>query len=575
MTAPTLARGEGSAGMLTRAPDVLLLNGKIITVDDRFSIAQAIAIEGDRIAAVGSDAELRPLAGPSTLVLDLRGRAVVPGLIDGHAHLDREGLKSVFPSLGKVRSIADIQARIAELAAGAPAGEWIVTMPIGDPPAYFDVPEILAEKRFPTRHDLDLVAPDHPVYIRPIWGFWRHTPPLVSIANTRALELAGIGPDTPSPSPLVTIEKDANGMPTGVFRENTMMPIVELTLLRGIPGFTREDRARTLPRSFEAYQAYGTTSIFEEHGAATELIRAYKDAQARGDLSMRVALVFSPNWASVPRDIPLEDFVQAWCGWLGEPALGDDRLKITGMFVDIEPMPDNVARSQALPYTGWAGFNYDTALGRERTLELLLACARNDIRAVGIWPNMIDLFHEVHRRIPLNGRRWVLGHISALSERDIDRIAEMELVVTTHTNRYIYKEGHLLQERLGPEREHEISPLRSLMERGIPTALATDNVPVSMFYPIWQAITRRNRYTGEPVGASQSLTREQALRAATINGAYLTFDEHRKGSLVPGKLADLAVLDTDPLTCPDDALKDIAAVMTFVGGRLVHDRIEK
>lgn len=554
---------------MTDGPDILLTNGKIITVDDRFSIAEAVAIQGQHICAVGSAAQLGAMATPRTRIVDLQGKAVVPGLIDGHAHLDREGLKTIFPALGRVRCIADIQARIAELAAQAEPGAWIVTMPIGDPPTYFDVPGILAEGRFPNRHDLDKVAPDHPVYIRSIWGYWRHTAPLVSIANSKALELAGIDRHTASPSALVTIEKDEDGEPTGVFSEDTMMPIVELTLLRKIPGFSRGDRARTLPCSFSSYLAHGTTSIFEEHGAATELMRAYKDARARGDLDMRVALVLSPNWAAVP-NVDMGTFVQAWCGWLGEPAFGDDFLKMTGIFVDIDPVPDNKARSRALPYTGWAGFNYDTALSRERALELLLACARNDIRAVAIWPNMLELFHEVHRQISLKGRRWVIGHISSLSARQIDLIQEMGLVVTSHTNRYIFKEGHLLQQRLGPDREHEIAPLRTLIEGGTRVALATDNVPVSMFYPIWQAVTRRSRYTGEPVAASEALTREQALRAATINGAWLTFDEARKGSIEAGKLADLAVLDADPLTCPDDALKDIAADMTFLGGRLVH-----
>ncbi len=551
--------------------DLILFNGRVLTLDDEFRTASAIAVSGERILAVGSDQEIRATAGSHTHVIDLQGRTVMPGMVDGHAHLDREGLKDVFPTLGKVRSIGDIKERIRELVRQAKPGEWIVTMPIGDAPTYFDVPQILAENRFPTRHDLDEVAPDNPVYIRSIWGFWRHTPPLVSIANTRALEAAGITRDTPSPSPLVTMERDARGELSGVFVENTMMPIVELTLLRGAPGFTRANRADTLPRSFSAYHAYGTTSIFEEHGVATELLRAYKDARARGALNMRCTLAYSPNWAGV-RDLPIGPLVEAWLGWLGEPALGDDFLKVSGLFVDINPVPDNAARAQALPYTGWAGFNYDTALQRERMLELLMACAQNEIRAVAIWPNMLPLFWEIHQRISLKGRRWVLGHISSLSPADIEKIVEMELVVTSHTNRYVYKEGHLLQEKLGRARENEISPLASLVRSGVKVSLATDNVPVTMFYPIWQAVTRRNRYTGEAVAPEQALTREEALRCATRDGAWLTFDEHSKGQLAAGMLADIVVLDRDPLSCSDDELKDIAADYTFLGGRLVHQR---
>jgi predicted amidohydrolase YtcJ len=189
--------------------DFLLMDGKVITVDGNFSIAEALAVEGEKIKAVGRSADLAALKTAKTKVIDLKGRAVMPGLHDGHAHVDREGLKTVYPSLGRVRSIADIQARIGELSKKAKPGEWIVTMPIGDAPAYFDVPGILKEKRWPTRQELDEVAPDNPVYIRPIWGFWRHTTPLVSIANTRALKLAGIDRNTPPPQ----------GEPTGVFSE--------------------------------------------------------------------------------------------------------------------------------------------------------------------------------------------------------------------------------------------------------------------------------------------------------------------------------------------------------------------
>jgi len=187
----------------------ILRNGKIVTVDAAFTIAQSVAVAGDRIIAVGPNDAMAAHAGPATRIIDLKGKTVVPGLIDGHAHMDREALRSVFPSLGHVRSIRDIQDRIAELARGKRPGEWIVTMPIGDPPYYFDVPEILAEKRWPTRQELDAAAPNNPVYIRAIWGFWRGTFPLVSCANTAALQRAGIRRDTASPVDTLTIVADS------------------------------------------------------------------------------------------------------------------------------------------------------------------------------------------------------------------------------------------------------------------------------------------------------------------------------------------------------------------------------
>ena len=167
--------------------DSVHYNGKVITVDDRFSIRQAIAVSGERVLATGSDTEMLTLAGSHTRRVDLRGRAVMPGLIDTHAHMDREGLKQVCPSLAGAKSIDDIKRIIERLVREAKPGEWIVTMPVGDPPSYWDVPNTLKEGRFPNRHDLDEVAPHNPVFIRPIWGFWRHRLPLTSAANSAAL----------------------------------------------------------------------------------------------------------------------------------------------------------------------------------------------------------------------------------------------------------------------------------------------------------------------------------------------------------------------------------------------------
>ncbi len=557
--------------MAVRAADVVLHGGKIITVNASFAIAEAVAITGNRIVYVGADAGALAMADAGTRVIDLKGRAVMPGLIDGHAHMDREGLKQVFPSLANARSITELKATIAELAQRTPKGEWIVTMPLGDPPYYFDVPECYAEKRLPTRQDLDEAAPDHPVYIRPIWGFWRHTMPLVSVANSRALALAGITKNTVAPSDTIVIDKDATGEPTGIFYDNTIMSVVEMTLMRAATGFSLDDRTRTLPAAMEAYHAFGTTSIFEEHGVAGELLRAYKIVRESGAQTMRATLVISPKWNAAPVE-KFEPVVEAWASWLAGRGFGDDFLRVSGVFVDIGPSREDEVRAGTWPYTGGAGFNFATGLPRERAKELCLACAKHKIRVVAIWPNMLDVFDEVNREIDITAQRWVLGHISALTLEQIAKVRELGLVVTSHTNRYVFKEGHLLKQKLGPARENEISPLKSLIEAGVRVALATDNVPTSLFYPIWQSIYRKNRYTGETIAPAEALTREQALRAATINGAYVTWEEDSKGSIEIGKLADLAVLSHDPLTADEDVLKDIYAEMTFVDGRVVYER---
>jgi predicted amidohydrolase YtcJ len=567
-TAPPTA----SADAALRRADLVLKNGNVVTVDAAFTIARAIAIAGDRIVAVGPDAAMAAHTAPGTLVIDLKGKTVIPGLIDGHAHMDREGLKNVYPSLGRVRSIHDIQDRIAELVRKADPGEWIVTMPIGDPPFYFDVPDILAEKRWPTRQDLDVAAPNNPVFIRSIWGFWRSTPPLVSCANTEALKRVGITRETVSPVDVLEIEKDANGDPTGVFIESEMQPTAELIWFGKAAGFTRADRARALPLSAQAYHAYGTTSVFEEHGVANELLRAYKDARRDGTLTMRASLVLSPNWKAAG-GAPFGPLMEAWAGWLGEPALGDDWLKVTGLYVNIGRSTAEELRATAAPYTGWAGFNYDAGLPREQVKNVLLHCAKNDIRAVATAstsPGMLDLFEEVDREVPLKGRRWVLGHINTLSPRDVERIVRMGLVITPHTNRDIYKQGHVLQKNLPPQRHSEITPMRDLIDAGVHVGLVTDNVPISLFWPIWESVARLARVTNERVAPDQAITRAEALRCATINGAYLSFDEDKKGSLEPGKLADLAVLSDNPLTVEEKSIADITSLMTMVGGRLVH-----
>jgi predicted amidohydrolase YtcJ len=158
-----------------------------------------------------------------------------------------------------------------------------------------------------------------------------------------------------------------------------------------------------------------------------------------------------------------------------------------------------------------------------------------------------------------------------LSPREIEKIARMGLVVTTHTNRYIYKEAHLLQRRLPPERHREITPLRDLLDAGVKVGLATDNVPVSMFWPIWQSVARVSNVSNAPVAPEQAITRAEALRCATVDCAHVTFDEGKRGSLEPGKLADLAVVSADPLQVDDAGLRDITAAMTMVGGKIVHE----
>ncbi len=552
---------------------LLLHSGRVATLDREDRVVDAVAIIGERIVGVGAAAALRAQLPPGTAEIDLQGRTVVPGLIDGHAHLDREGLKLELPSLADARSIEDVLEIVAGLVAKAAPGEWIVTMPLGTPPDFAGMPEGLREGRWPDRHDLDRVAPDNPVYIKSIWGYWRHTLPLVSVANTRALELCGVGTDAVPPAATVEICRDpATGYPTGVFIERHFMPLVELSLMAAAPGFDVAMRARALCRSMRIYNGFGTTSVFEGHGVAADVLAAYEMVRSGNRQTVRANLVHSPAWSLIGPDGSPAAVLSGWLGWLRGRGYGDDWLRLAGVYAEIDEGTDNRLRAHALPQTGWAGFHYDAGLPRGATLELLLEAARCGVRAVGIWPNMLELFAEVDRQVPLAGRRWVFGHVSLATADDVRRIAGLGLVVTTHTNRYVWKEGAALLDRIGPARENEIVPLRALIDAGVPVSLATDNVPPSMFKPIWHAVAREARGSGAVIAPDQRLTRMEALRCATLAGAHLSFEEHEKGSIEVGKLADLAILSDDPLSVAEERLPAIVADKTIVGGRVVFDR---
>lgn len=550
-------------------PDLILHNGNIITLEDGQPQAEAIAVQNDRIIAVGNNQDILALDRlRCSKRIDLQGHTALPGLIDGHAHLDREGLRTVYPSLGPVNSIKEIQQKLAALVAQAEPGEWIVLMPLELPPEYTPIDQLLQDHRYPNRHDLDEVAPNNPVYIRPIWGFWRHSLPLVSVANSAALKQAGIDENTEPVSKSIVIEKDNSGTLTGLFLEQSFMPMVELNYFKEATRFSLRARTQSLPHAINAYLRYGTTSIFEGHGVTAEVFRSYQQLHRQNQLDIRASLVLSPNWKSANFD-ELEQFIEAWCSWLGNGGLGDQNLRMAGMFIELGPGADNQIRARAYPSTGWAGFNYDAGLSREQAIKLLKTCAHHQIQVVAIVPDFIDIFHEVHQSVPINGLRWVIGHISVIRPQQIPQLKEMGVIVTTHTNRYIYKEGPQLQKQLGPVQENQLVPLRALLDEGVPVVLATDNSPVSLFHPIWHASERPGRRHQEPVVPSQAISRYEALKCASLNGALLTHEEQQKGSLKQGKLADIAVITANPLSCAAEQLPHIEALLTIKGGQIV------
>jgi predicted amidohydrolase YtcJ len=550
------------------AADWILQNGHVITLDPRRPSATALAVAAGRIAAVGGRADMRALRGRRTRTVDLRGATVVPGLVDAHAHLDREGLKLIYPSLARCRSIADIQAVIRRLAAGRPRGEWILTMPVGAPPFYLDPPASLSERRWPTRADLDAAAPDHPVYIRGIWGYWNR-PPVHSIANSAALARAGIARDT-APPPGVEIARDAAGEPTGLFVEHNLVQVMEFTLMRAAPRFTHADRTRALGESLRRYAARGVTAIYEGHGVAPEVLRVYRETHARGQLTLRCSLALSPTWsgaAEADRAIPE---LAAWAGGRG---VGDDRLRLAGMALHYGGDADVAGILHAgQPYTAWAGF-VESANGREDYARQAELAARHGLRvntiATRCLPEVLDAWEAIAARWPIRDLRWTLVHLHVATEAQLARIRALGAVATTNPISYLWRSGAAEAARVAGAAETLI-PHRSLARRGIPFGLATDNKPANPWLAFNAAVDRRDMATGEVLGASQRLSREQALRALAVGGAQVTFAERERGRLAPGLAADLAVLELDPLTAPLDELAETTARLTMVGGGVAH-----
>jgi predicted amidohydrolase YtcJ len=548
-----------------------ILTGRVITLDGDGRIAEAVAVQDGHIVAVGDRRAILNLKGTATRIIETDG-TIIPGFNDAHAHLDTEGLRDRFPSLGHVRSIADVLARIAGLARETPRGEWIVTMPVGDAPFYFGGPSVLKEGRMPTRAELDRVAPDHPVCILPPSGYWSLLPCYTAL-NSLALKANGLDRNSTSPVEGVELERDAAGELTGVIVEHNYPDSAQIALLPAVPRFSPKDRRDGILRSVRAYHAVGTTSVYEGHGCAPEVINAYRDLWQANELTMRMHLVVSPTWTTCEEaGLMMRD----WLSYARGAGIGDATLRIGGIFVGYGGDPTAARAARIDPADlGWSCY-IKHANEPDDFEKLCMLAAAHDLRihtiAVDRLYELLPIFERVHAVHDISRRRWVVEHMSHASASDLARLKALGIGVTLIPDYHVWKVGTRFFPLCEADREL-VSPTAQLDALGVPVACGTDNSPFNPLATMRAMRTRRERTTGEVLGAGGRTSAELALRAMTQNGAWFSFEENVKGRITPGYFADLTVLSGCPLTMPGEELETLSCLATMVGGKFVHGSI--
>jgi hypothetical protein len=390
----------------------------------------------------------------------------------------------------------------------------------------------------------------------------------VSIANSAALAHAGVTRDTVPPK-RVEILKDVAGEPTGVFVEHNLVQVLEFTLMREAPRFTHADRLRALVDAQRRYASRGVTAIYEGHGVAPEVLSVYRETRERGDLFLRASLAVSPTWdaTDAPRAMPE---VAAWAGGRG---LGDELLRVAGICLHYGGDPD-VARilHAAQPYTGWAGF-VESANSPEQYREQAELAARHGLRVGTLVTRnllpVLDVWERIAQSTAIAHLRWVAVHLNAATVDELTRLKRLGAVVNTNPISYLWRSGAHEAQTLGDAAE-TLLPHRSLEQARVPFGLATDNKPADPWLAFRAVVERRDMTSGKVLGPRERLTRLGALRALTVGGAWITFAERERGILAPARLADLAVLEEDPLVIPLADIASLVCRLTLVGGRVVH-----
>jgi predicted amidohydrolase YtcJ len=540
---PTLAPGPTFTPLpTTDAADLVLLNGKVITVDSADTIAQAVAVSGNQILAVGATGEIERYVGSGTQSFDLEGRAVTPGMIDPHNHFQVMGQMNGFyiPFMPpEIRTIAELQGKLAEVVAQLPEGEWVN--------GYFLV---VAEGRLPTRHDLDPVSPNHPVFILQQGGHY-------GSANSLALQMAGITADTPSP-PGGLIEKDASGEPTGVFYNHRAMDV----LRRVIPYFTTEDVHQFILSTQPLFAAAGVTSFQDNNVRGVETVRTYMDVARAGELYLRGSVYYTLEWpGDVERALNEMDHHR------------DDFIRFAGFKFLLDGQAHMAYCHE--PHDGvrwdlptWEPQTFKDAVRQlhDTGLQICVHCVGD--AAVDL---TLDAYEEAMNANPRPDPRHRIEHCVLSTPQAIQRMKDLGVVVSTQPQ-FLRLGGVAWTRIFGEERARRAMVTREWLDAGVPVALGSDAPTTPWYTPqvtLFGAVTRisMNNEFHEP---DQAMTIQEALRAHTMIAAYAGHEEDIKGSIEAGKLADLAVWNADPYTVPLKDLWTTTIDMTIVDGKIVY-----
>jgi predicted amidohydrolase YtcJ len=527
------------------AADMVLINGKVITLDGTSSILQAIAIRDGRVLATGSNEDNRRLADTRTNIVDLGGRTVVPGLMDSHIHALRAGLTyAVELSWIGVPSLAKGLDLIHEAALKSRPGAWIK---VGGGWTELQFPE----RRGPTVEELVAAAPDRPVYVQRLYNTAWITP-----AGMKLMKLT-----SDSEIPGGKAEKDASGNLTGVF---TGVNRTFNFFTAKIPGPSFSDQVVGTRKYFRELNRLGMTAIndFPGGGMFPEDFRAVQTLWSGGEMTLRVAFHISSNSRHA-----LDDFKSLTA--FTPMNFGDDMLRYRGIG---ESLTQGIydGSTVGLPYNptakDWEEFCAVAKWAAERGIQAHQHAA-SDRAATGI----LDCFEAVNKEIPISGLRWQIAHIENASDETLRRMKALNMGWAVQ-DRLVYS-GQIVSKVLGPEASRRAPPIQTALKMGLHVAAGTDSDQVAPYNPFvsirW--LLDGKVIDGTPMrGPEESPNREEALRMYSLNSAWFTFDETKRGSLEPGKYADLAVLSDDYLTVPVDKVAELHSVLTLVDGKAVY-----